>query len=381
MDHNVMSDQKKMQKPTVKTAVADCVPVICFAVSMVMIFLFYHSAIFLVGAILCILAGLGKVAWKLLLARTHRNVAFLDKQFRYTLLIGFIVMIVSVIVRRPSLSDIWKNLTSFPDNLLFLIAIVCFVLMGVLAARLGTGKKRANRLEQTLNLIAQLCILLGVVIIWYAADSYRADAEALSYLAGTDTVQVIEVKNGLLFDGSGSEEALVFYPGAKVEYTAYAPLMTELADAGIDCFLMEMPYNLAVFGINRADRVIKKYEYDHWVVSGHSLGGAMSSSYAAKHLEELDGCLLLAAYPTKDLGDLPVLSVYGSEDGVLNMEKVLEGRAYSTDYTEVCIEGGNHAGFGSYGAQAGDGTATISKEDQWEQTVEAVEDWIPVYLL
>jgi len=40
------------------------------------------------------------------------------------------------------------------------------------------------------------------------------------------------------------------------------------------------------------------------------------------------------------------------------------------DYKEVCIEGGNHAQFGSYGTQKGDGTAAIPAEEQWARTVE-----------
>ena len=43
--------------------------------------------------------------------------------------------------------------------------------------------------------------------------------------------------------------------------------------------------------------------------------------------------------------------MYGSEDGVLNMEK---NGSYETT-VEIVIPGGNHAGFGSYGAQNGDG--------------------------
>ncbi len=376
MKYSTITDEQinKLQ-PRIKMAIMDCVPVACFAASMVMIFLSWHSVVFLIGAIICILAGLGKVAWKLNLALTHRNFSILDRQFKYTLLVGFIVMVVSVIIRRPPLSVIWKNLISFPDNILFLIAIVCFVIMGLLASQIGTMERKANRIEQTFNLIAQICILLGVVIIWYGSNYYHADEEAIACLDGTQTVAVTKVRNGYLFDGSGTEEALVFYPGAKVEYTAYAPLMMELAEEGTDCFLIEMPYNLAVFGINRADRVISKYDYDRWYVGGHSLGGSMSASYAAKHEDELAGCIMLAAYSTKDLGDLPTLVVYGSEDGVLNMGALAEGREHSADYTEVCIEGGNHADFGSYGEQARDGVATISREEQWEQTVEAVAEF------
>ena len=72
---------------------------------------------------------------------------------------------------------------------------------------------------------------------------------------------------------------MVFYPGARVEASTYAPLMQETAASGIDCFLMKMPANLAIFGINRADVVrsdIAGYSYDHWYIAGHSLGGMMA---------------------------------------------------------------------------------------------------------
>lgn len=101
----------------------------------------------------------------------------------------------------------------------------------------------------------------------------------------------------------------------------------------------------------------------------------MAADYAAGHPEKLDGLVLLAAYPTKSLEDsgLSVLSVYGSEDGVLNMDKVEAGRPLMPErYSEVCIEGGNHAQFGNYGVQSGDGEAQIGREEQQEQTVQAI---------
>lgn len=101
----------------------------------------------------------------------------------------------------------------------------------------------------------------------------------------------------------------------------------------------------------------------------------MAASYASGHLESLNGLVLLAAYPTKSLksDSFSVLSIYGSEDGVLNMEKVEEGKSQMpADYTEICIEGGNHAQFGNYGEQKGDHTAGISWEEQQKQTVDAI---------
>ena len=101
----------------------------------------------------------------------------------------------------------------------------------------------------------------------------------------------------------------------------------------------------------------------------------MAASYASNHLEELDGLVLLAAYPTNDLKSehFSVVSIYGSEDGVLNMEKMEKGRGLMpNDYSEVCIEGGNHAYFGNYGEQEGDNEARISREEQQNQTVECI---------
>lgn len=367
-------ENDKVLEASVGMAIVDALPVLCFSASMILIGQVYQSAVFMAGAILCVLAGVGKVLWKLILAIAHKDVPILFRQFRFLMPAGFVLMLISLVINRPSLSALWKNVSSFPCNILFLIALVGFVIMGILGAKLDSSSKKANWIEQIVNLVAELCILFAVVIIWYGSDYYHADTA--QYLQSTDTVQVTEISDGLFFDGSGIDTALIFYPGAKVEYTAYAPIMMELAENGVDCFLLEMPYNMAIFGMNQADEILSAYSYESWYISGHSLGGAMAASYAAGHTEELDGVVLLAAYATESLDDLPALAIYGSEDGVLSMEKLETGRQYAEDYTEICIEDGNHAGFGCYGAQSGDGTASITQEEQWAQTVETILEWI-----
>ena len=218
-------------------------------------------------------------------------------------------------------------------------------------------------------------LFIVIVCIWYVNDYYHTDENVQEYLQTKDSVLVTEMPDGLYLDGPGNETALIFYPGAKVEYTAYLPLLNNLADRGIDCFFIKMPCNLAFFGQDKAEKIMDSYEYDYWYLSGHSLGGAMAASYASGHLESLDGLVLLAAYPTKSLksDSFSVLSIYGSEDGILNMEKVEEGKSQMpADYMEICIEGGNHAQFGNYGEQKGDHAARISREEQQAQTVEAI---------
>ena len=81
----------------------------------------------------------------------------------------------------------------------------------------------------------------------------------------------------------------------------YLPLLYKLAEQGMDCFLLKMPFNLAFLGQNKAEKIMDSYDYEYWYLSGHSLGGAMAASYASGHLDRLEGLVLLAAYPTKSL--------------------------------------------------------------------------------
>lgn len=138
-----------------------------------------------------------------------------------------------------------------------------------------------------------------------------------------------------------------------------------------------MPYHLAVLRPDAAEQVMEDFpDVEYWYIGGHSLGGAMAADFAASEGQNLCGLILLAAYPTKDLGGLPVLSIYGSEDGVLNREKYNASLSFANSLTEHVIEGGNHAGFGDYGPQKGDGAARISNEQQWQTTVQFIMDFI-----
>lgn len=235
-------------------------------------------------------------------------------------------------------------------------------------------EKRQKRWSRKRSVIV-ITIPAVLLWLWYVNDYYHSDGTAQSCMEGNTLVEVRNIDDGLYIDGPGDQNALIFYPGAKVEYTAYLPLLSKLAEQGVDSFLIKMPCNLAFLGKNRAGDIMESYDYSGWYLSGHSLGGAMAAAYAADHQDELSGLVLLAAYPTKTLKAeaFSVLSLYGSEDSVLSMEKVEQGRKYMpSEYMEICIDGGNHAQFGNYGAQKGDKEAAISQEEQQSRTVEAI---------
>ena len=247
-----------------------------------------------------------------------------------------------------------------------------------LAAALGVFFLLYRKKTRTVKAVLLSCgafvlcmVLCGFV---YLCVYYHADEKAVSYLQDTEAVDVEKTEKGYFFDGPGTDTAFVFYPGAKVESTAYAPLMMRLAEEGTDCFLLEVPFHMAVLDVNAVSEIREKYTYDHWYAGGHSFGGVAASWYASNHPEELDGVILLASYPVSRLSDeTGILSVYGSEDGVLNFSAYVESKEnWPLHSAEKVIIGGNHAGFGSYGRQDGDNEALISSDEQIAETVSEI---------
>jgi len=229
-------------------------------------------------------------------------------------------------------------------------------------------------MKKTIKKIIAAAVPVAILLIIcaaYVSDYYRADKAAVSAM-NAPGIKAEKAEDTLAFIPENPRAGFVFYPGGKVEYTAYAPLMQALAEHDILCVIAEMPFNLAVLDMNAADGIPGRYpEVERWFIGGHSLGGSMAASHAAKHTGDYEGLVLLAAYSTADLSQSPleVVSVYGSEDGVLNMGKY---EKYEKNLPAACkeyvIDGGCHAGFGAYGPQKGDGTPSISSEEQIRQT-------------
>ena len=250
---------------------------------------------------------------------------------------------------------------------LTLAAVILCILLGI---RLVAFFTRKHRILKGCLAGLLLIVLTGAV---YLMIYYHAGETALTALKGTETVRVQKIHQGYFFDGPGEEEALIFYPGAKVETEAYAPLMLLLAEQGADAFLVDMPLRMAFLNADAAGSIMAVYNYDRWFLAGHSLGGTVASSCALDL--PLDGLILLASYPTKQL-DLPLLSIYGSEDGCLGRKAYENSRGlWPDDAREVVIQGANHAQFGDYGAQKGDGKALITAKEQQEMTVRQILEW------
>lgn len=230
------------------------------------------------------------------------------------------------------------------------------------------------------GLLIALAVLLVFTAVFgiYAGDYYHADLDAIQNNSlQMDYERMERLEDGsLVFYPAAYDSAVIFYPGDKVEALAYIPLMESLAEEGVLTVLMPMPFNLAVLAKNAAEGIPEQFpEVENWYMAGHSLGGSMAASFAAENTAWVDGLVLLAAYST-DLVALPVLSIYGSSDGVMNQEKYQQYRPNLPKLTEQIIDGGNNAGFGFYGPQEGDGEATISREEQIARTAELMAEFV-----
>ena len=221
-------------------------------------------------------------------------------------------------------------------------------------------------------------VLFCLISIYFSSCSYSAQINYEELLANAPGVNIQNDGSTLVVSSDDAENAIIFYPGGFVNYEAYLPLMVEIAKKNIKCFLVQMPSDLAIFYINAADRYFVNYpEVKNWYIGGHSLGGAMAAKYISENSSKCKGLILLAAYSTEDLtgSGLKVLSLYGSNDGVLNKEnynKYLSN--LPSDATEHIIQGGNHSQFASYGFQKGDGTAEISAQEQWQEAASYIEE-------
>jgi hypothetical protein len=239
-----------------------------------------------------------------------------------------------------------------------------------------------NKLKKYWWLIPIGMIILGIIaFIAWAVIIPSPMPEALIAIQSDSQVSVTE-QPWLVFQPMENipSTGIIFYPGGRVDPRAYAPSAHTLAAKGYLVVIVPMPLNLAVLGANRASSVIQDFDHiQRWVIAGHSLGGSMAALFAYNHPDQIKGLVLWASYPAGSnnlsTSAIKVTSIYATLDGLATQNKIEQSRQLlPPDTTWVPIVGGNHAQFGWYGDQAGDNTASISRERQQELVIAATLD-------
>ena len=221
-----------------------------------------------------------------------------------------------------------------------------------------------------------LTILAVGALLWLRP--LGATPRALDALADGRGVDVAQSRTRLVLrpTGATSPVGVVFYPGAKVDARAYAAILRPIAEAGHLVVIVKLPYGIAFASPNAAGRVIRSERgVRRWVVAGHSLGGTVAARYAGGGHARVAGLLLWASYPASSIRDrtgLAVTSVSATNDGLATPDDIAASHSdLPPDTRFVAIEGAVHADFGDYGAQSGDGTATIPHAEAQRRIVAA----------
>ena len=231
------------------------------------------------------------------------------------------------------------------------------------------------------KIIIGILLTITIILFGFLAWAYTPPApmpEATAALQ-SDSQVTVSTEKWLVFEPNepSKNTAFIIYPGGRVDFRSYAPTARAIAAEGYLTVIAPMPLNLAVFGANTANDIINAFpQVTSWAIGGHSLGGAMAAQFAHDNPLKIKGLVLWAAYPASETNlssySISAITIHGTNDGLVSEEQIRNSLTQlPSTTTRVEIADGNHAQFGWYGDQPGDNAATISRELQQSQIVNA----------
>jgi len=236
-----------------------------------------------------------------------------------------------------------------------------------------------RRIRSILFAVLAVIVLLAVAFLFYANLVMRGEREQALLAWENEEISITSTDQSIVMEpaAGGTGQGLLFIPGAKVDPYAYLYKLSGVVESGVTVVITKPTLNLAFFDSRTLDDfAVDAPGVDEWYVGGHSLGGVKACMLADS--PEVSGLVLFGSYCANDLSgsSLEVLSIVGSNDGLSTPEKVSSAADELPSSTEyVTIEGGNHARFGDYGHQPGDGDATISTEEERERITLALVEY------
>ena len=151
---------------TIGLALVDAIPVLSFGISMLIIATRFQSPVFMIGAVLSVLGGCCKVAWKLVLGIWKKDLRWLNKLFAPMMAGGFLMLLISFVIGFGSINwdSVWAAVTTIPSVIFFALWAV---LMGVMTwyrkAKFNHDDAKSNWTAQIINAVGQTCLLLGIL--------------------------------------------------------------------------------------------------------------------------------------------------------------------------------------------------------------------------
>lgn len=234
------------------------------------------------------------------------------------------------------------------------------------------------KLKRILKLIKKIWMVCGIIFTISLFVSSQSKGFDKTLLQSSDVVTVLNDSNTIEFTplNNLNTTALLFYPGAAVDPKAYVPLARKISENGYKVIIVKLPFRMAFLEsqknelFSRSKQLIQKDDaVNHWVVAGHSRGGALAAEFVKDENKLVDGLILIGTTHPKEFDlsnlDIDISKIFATNDGLASEQEIIDyAKNLPADTHWVKIEGGNHAQFGYYGFQLGDNKATISRTEQ-----------------
>ena len=226
-----------------------------------------------------------------------------------------------------------------------------------------------------LGLFATVLLLIAALAI-YSSNPYTAldEMDDAIELIESDSVTFYEDRDEIRYSVSNPKMNIVFIPGGLVTPDSYKYLAYSLSLEGYDVVIAKAPFDLAILN----PWIGKEFLSDtiENVVIGHSLGGVTASMVFSGN-DNVSRVVFLGSYPIKDLSDKQTLMISAEHDLGMDPEAFDDSLKYVNNENSIIeIIGGNHAQFGWYGPQKGDGEAEIDTIIQQDLVVSYIIDFI-----
>lgn len=237
-------------------------------------------------------------------------------------------------------------------------------------------KKFKKIIKITVITLGIVFVVLIIGLSIYSSTSYEPLDEMYTQLdlIKDDRVQRYSDFDEIRYTVDNPIKHILFVSGGLVEPESYEYLAYNLALNGYNVTITKPLFNLIILTPNYASRFLDE-DLDN-VLIGHSLGGVVGSMLSNKN-SLISTSILMGSYPIKDISNKNVLLISAEHDEGMDPIAFEDSLKYVNEDTEFYfIEGGNHAQFGWYGPQKGDGDASISTLEQQTRVINAIIDYL-----
>jgi hypothetical protein len=225
---------------------------------------------------------------------------------------------------------------------------------------------RRIRITGWTALSSLLVTLVGFLTFFHIV--FPADREATLEVYRDDRVQVSTSPGAVIMSptGDATGQGILYFPGARVDPYSYLYPFADVVAEGTTLVIVDPLFNMALLDSRGVEELSSALPgITSWTIAGHSLGGVKACLEADHPL--VRSVVLFASYCATDIRarDIQVTQVTGARDGLIDEQQRADAERFlpSGSPPPVIIEGANHASFGTYGPQPGDGVAALSHSE------------------